>query len=63
MPNPTSRHSRSRKNKRRANWKLSPISIATCPECDEPTLPHRICQSCGTYKGKKIIEVVEKELA
>jgi large subunit ribosomal protein L32 len=62
MPNPTSRHSRARKNKRRANWKLSQPNIALCPECQEPTLPHRVCQSCGTYKGKKIIEVVEKEL-
>ncbi len=63
MPNPTSRHSRSRKNKRRANWKLSQPTIVLCPECQEPSQPHRVCQSCGTYNGKKIIEVIEKELA
>lgn len=61
MPNPTSRHSRARRDKRRANWKLSVPSIALCQECQEPKLPHRVCPSCGSYRGKKIIEVIEKE--
>jgi large subunit ribosomal protein L32 len=61
MPNPTSRHSKSRKNKRRANWKISMPNIELCGECQEPKLPHRVCMSCGTYNGKKILEVVEKE--
>lgn len=62
MPNPKSRHSKARRDKRRANWKLVPISIGTCPECKEPSMPHRVCPSCGSYHGKKILEVVEKEL-
>ncbi len=61
MPNPTSRHSKARKNKRRANWRITSPTITICPECQEPKLPHRVCMSCGTYRGKKILEVVEKE--
>lgn len=61
MPNPTSRHSRSRKKKRNANWKINMPNIELCAECQEPKLPHRVCMSCGTYNGKKILEVVEKE--
>ena len=61
MPNPTSRHSKPRKNKRRANWKISMPNIELCSECQKPKLPHRVCMSCGTYNGKKILEVVEKE--
>jgi len=61
MANPTSRHSRSRRNKRRANWKGSIPSIIECPECSEPKLPHRVCPSCGTYNKKKVLEIVEKE--
>jgi len=61
MANPTSRHSRARRNKRRANWKISPPNMTVCPECQEPALSHRVCPSCGTYRGKKIIEVIEKE--
>ncbi len=61
MPNPTSRHSRSRRDKRRANWKISMPNVTLCPECQEPKLPHRVCLSCGSYNGKKILEVIEKE--
>jgi large subunit ribosomal protein L32 len=63
MANPTSRHSRSRTGKRRANWKISLVNVTLCPECQEPKLPHRVCMSCGSYNGKKILEVIEKESA
>lgn len=62
MANPTHRHTRSRRNKRRANWKIAPPAIVLCPECQEPRLPHRVCVNCGSYRGKKIIEIVEKEV-
>jgi large subunit ribosomal protein L32 len=61
MANPTSRHSKSRRDKRRANWKGATPVLNTCPECNEPKVPHMVCQSCGTYKGRKVLEIVEKE--
>jgi large subunit ribosomal protein L32 len=61
MANPKSRHSRSRRNKRRANWKGITPSLDNCPACDEPKIPHRVCLSCGTYNGKKVLQVVEKD--
>ena len=63
MANPTSKHTRSRRYKRRANWKISAPNITLCPDWQEPKLPHRVCMSCGTYNGKQILEVVEKESA
>ncbi|OGW75949.1 MAG: 50S ribosomal protein L32, partial [Nitrospirae bacterium RIFCSPHIGHO2_02_FULL_40_19] len=33
-----------------------------CPKCQEPILSHRTCPSCGSYRGKKIIDVIEKEV-
>lgn len=62
MPNPKRRHSKSRRDKRRANWRLEVPNLALCPECHEPKLPHHICLSCGSYKGRKILEIVEKEV-
>ncbi len=62
MANPTHRHTRARRDKRRANWKLSEPNVVLCSECGEPTLSHRVCPSCGSYRGKKIIEVIEKEV-
>jgi len=61
MPNPKSRHTRTRRDKRRANWKLELSGLSVCPQCQEPKVPHRVCMSCGSYNGKKILEVVEKE--
>ncbi|MBC8412192.1 MAG: 50S ribosomal protein L32 [Nitrospira sp.] len=62
MANPTSRHTRSRRDMRRATWmKTTAPNLNLCPECQEPKLPHRICMSCGTYNKKKILEVVDKD--
>ena len=60
MANPTSRHSKSRRDKRRANWKGQAPNLGQCPECKELKLPHRACSSCGSYNGNKVLEVVEK---
>ncbi|MEK7271338.1 MAG: 50S ribosomal protein L32, partial [Nitrospirota bacterium] len=55
-------HCSSRRDKRRANWKLTAPNISLCPKCQEPILSHRTCTSCGSYRGKKIIDVIEKEV-
>ncbi|HYQ47538.1 MAG TPA: 50S ribosomal protein L32 [Thermodesulfovibrionales bacterium] len=60
MANPTHRHSRARRDKRRANWKGQSPNLGQCPECKELKLPHRACPSCGSYNGTKVLEIVEK---
>jgi large subunit ribosomal protein L32 len=59
MPNPKRRHSRARRDKRRAHDHLSRPAISRCSNCDEPRLPHRVCPHCGHYKGREVIEVSE----
>ncbi len=61
MANPTHRHTRTRRDKRRANCKGELPVLVACPECGEPRVPHRVCQSCGTYNKRKVLEIVEKE--
>ena len=61
MANPKSRHSNCRRDKRRANWKGVAPNVVECSECGEPKVSHRICPSCGMYKGKTVLEVVEKD--
>ena len=61
MANPKSRHSRTRRDQRRANWKGAAPNTVKCPDCGEPKLSHAVCSSCGTYKGRKVLEVVEKD--
>lgn len=60
MANPTHRHSKSRRDKRRANWKGSMPTLVECPECKEPKESHRACAKCGSYNGKQIIEIQSK---
>lgn len=61
MANPTHRHSKSRRDKRRANWKGVMPNLVTCPECKEIKESHRVCLNCGSYNGRKVLEIIEKE--
>lgn len=40
-----------------ANWKLKAPNLVECPECRELMASHRVCKSCGTYKGRQIVAV------
>ncbi len=57
MAVPKNKVSKARRDKRRANWKLTAPNLVECPQCHELKLPHRVCPSCGQYKGKEIIKV------
>lgn len=59
MPNPKRRHSRARRDKRRAHDHLHRPALSKCPNCDESRLPHRVCPHCGQYKGREVIDVGE----
>ncbi|MBN2000602.1 50S ribosomal protein L32 [candidate division KSB1 bacterium] len=54
MALPKRKISRSRRDKRRANWTASTPTVAECTNCHQPKLPHRACPSCGYYKGRSI---------
>ena len=56
MANPKRRHSKARKNKRRAHDHLTVPSLAECPNCHETKLPHQACPHCGYYKGREVME-------
>jgi large subunit ribosomal protein L32 len=57
MPNPKRRHSKARRDKRRAHDALALPALSECPNCHEPKAPHRVCPRCGFYKGKQLINV------
>ena len=53
---PKKRTSKMRRNRRRsANFKLTKVSVGTCPNCKEPILPHSACAACGHYRGREVI--------
>jgi len=59
MPNPKRRHSKARRDRRRAHDALALPAQSTCPNCGEVKLPHRACGHCGYYRGRQVIEVKE----
>ena len=58
MAVPKKRTSRSRKGMRRSHDKVAAPNVIYC-ECGEPVLPHRACDVCGTYKGRKVMTAKE----
>ena len=56
MPVPQFRTSKSKRNMRRSHHALKGPSMSICPNCKEVKLPHCVCESCGHYRGKQVIE-------
>ena len=54
MAVPKRRLSKCRRDRRRANWKLEAPGYVACPQCHEPKMPHRVCPTCGHYKGEPL---------
>jgi large subunit ribosomal protein L32 len=54
MAVPKGKVSKARRDKRRSShWKLDEPALSVCPKCGAFRLPHRICKSCWTYKGRE----------
>ena len=60
MPNPKRKHSKQRRDKRRAHHKAEIPTLSICQNCGSTVQYHRVCPECGHYKGKP---AVEKEIS
>jgi large subunit ribosomal protein L32 len=58
MAVPKRKTSKSRIHIRKRAQKLSVNRAQTCVKCGAPQLPHRVCPSCGQYRGKQVVTVV-----
>lgn len=56
MPVPKRRTSAASRDTRRATHALKAPAVSVCPQCHEVKLPHRVCATCGYYKGKEVVE-------
>jgi len=54
------RHTRSHTANRRSHHALAAVSLALCKDCGSPKLPHAVCNVCGKYKGKQVLDVHAK---
>ena len=60
MAVPKRRTSKAKGRSRRTHQKIKTPNVIKCPACDEPVLPHQMCNHCGEYRGRSVKEVEEK---
>jgi len=61
MAHPTRKHSKARRDKSRTHWKLRVKTVSVCPQCAKTVLAHRVCASCGYYRGRQVLIIREKK--
>lgn len=47
---------------RRSHHALKSPALSVCPNCNEVKYPHSVCESCGHYKGKQVLEPKRAQL-
>lgn len=52
------RHTKGHRNGVRSHHALKPRSFAACSHCNQPNIPHRVCENCGYYAGRQVIDVL-----
>ena len=58
---PKGKISKARRDKRKANYKLTVPGLAKCSKCGALILPHRVCPKCGTYNKRQVVEAAAND--
>ncbi|MAG95927.1 MAG: 50S ribosomal protein L32 [Alphaproteobacteria bacterium] len=56
MAVPKKKKSTSRRNMRRSHDALKPAGYVECSNCGEYKRPHHVCEDCGHYDGREVVE-------
>ena len=54
------RHTRSHTANRRSHHALKAKNLSKCSNCGEMHISHTVCEKCGMYRGRKVIDLVKK---
>jgi large subunit ribosomal protein L32 len=54
-PHPKRKHSKGRRDRRRAQDALTATQLVACSNCGEMRPQHTICPNCGFYDGKEVV--------
>lgn len=57
VPQPKRKHSKGRRDRRRAQDALQAINLVQCSNCGEMRPSHTVCPSCGHYQKREVISM------
>jgi large subunit ribosomal protein L32 len=57
MAVPKRKTSKAKVRSRSSSHKRKLTTAGSCPECGSPRRPHRVCPSCGTYRGRQVVTI------
>ena len=57
MAVPKKKTSKSRRDMRRSHHALKSPALVECPNCGELKRPHHVCEACGFYREREVVEV------
>jgi len=60
MPLQQSKVSKASVRSRKAANRYRGLQPARCPQCGAARMSHRVCPSCGTYKGRQVVSVTSE---
>ena len=49
-----------KRNRVRSHHALKPLRYTSCSHCGRETPPHTLCQNCGYYGGRQVVDVLAK---
>ena len=61
MALPKRRHCNARSDKDRSQWKTKVASLTRCPQCAKAIASHRVCTSCGWYRGRQVVQIAKPD--
>lgn len=56
------RHTSGHTANRRSHHALKVARFETCKDCNTKHLMHRVCTTCGKYRGRVVVDVLKKTL-
>ena len=57
---PKQRKTKARQGNRRSHHAIVDVLVFACKKCGKEVLPHTVCENCGTYKQREVINVFAK---